>query len=268
MKEHKMKYLITIAVAVLFLLGCNYKNEGIEQKDTKEEAQIDVKIFADAGLPMHAEDEQVIQHKSYILSYSEYHELSRWVAYKLNKEQTKGARKSRYNFIIDPKVKTKSAADDDYVRSGYTRGHLVPAGDMKWDDASYKETFYMSNVSPQARAFNTGIWNELEQQIRKWSQDKGELYVVTGPVLEKRMTRIGKNRVGVPDQFWKVILTSGNDPKAIAFLMMNEGSRKPVMSFAVSIDSIETLTGIDLFSGLEDILENKLEAAVDTIYWN
>lgn len=214
----------------------------------------------------------IITHKYYTLSYSEEHEQAEWVAYKLTKENLKKPRVPREKrFNPDKQVTTTSAYHNDYSHSGYTRGHLAPAGDMAWDKDAMRETFYMSNMSPQIKEFNGGIWRELEEDVRDWAYDNDELYIVSGPVLLPGhiITKIGRNEVSVPDLFYKIILDiEGNEKKAIAFLIPNEKSTKLLRQYAVTIDEVEKLLGIDFFADfMPEELEKQLEATIDVSQW-
>ena len=214
---------------------------------------------------------QVIKHAYYALSYNEEHEQAEWVAYKLDRDLLRAPNVERTNnFRPDPKVRKASASHRDYSRSGYDRGHLVPAADMAHSEEAMSETFYMSNISPQIRNFNSGIWRELEENTRYWANKFGELYIVTGPVLSRGIRdQIGDNEVSVPDEFYKVLLdVTEPEIKAIAFIIPNEVSDRPISDFAVSIDQVESITGIDFYPNLlEDELEEQLEADFDTDLW-
>lgn len=214
---------------------------------------------------------QIVEHNYYALSYSEKHEQAEWVAYELTRNRLNQKRVPRSdNFRPDPKVKTKSATSSDYRRSGYSRGHLVPAGDMGFDEIAMSETFYMSNMSPQLRNQNMGIWRELEEQVRDWARKYKHLYIVTGPVLtQKEIDRIGKNIVSVPRNFYKVVLDV-TDPeyKGIGFIIPNEISDEHLSQYAVTIDEVEDITGIDFFPELlSNEMEEELEGHIDIRRW-
>ena len=197
---------------------------------------------------------QVVYHKYYTLSYIEQHEQAEWVAYEITRDQLNTKRVPRSNdFREDPLVTTRSASKWDYKRSGYDRGHLAPAGDMGYNETAMSETFFMSNMSPQLRHFNGGVWRELEEQTRDWARKFKKIYVVSGPILnEEPIDVIGKNNVSVPASYYKVILDY-TDPevKGIGFVLPNEVSNKPLQDFAMSIDDVEKITGIDFFENLE-----------------
>ncbi|WP_452226282.1 DNA/RNA non-specific endonuclease [Lacinutrix cladophorae] len=212
---------------------------------------------------------QIVHHEGYSLSYSETHEQAEWVAYELKKSHLSTANFKRPYFEIDKAVKTKAAHWRNYKKSGYDRGHLCPAGDRKYSKSAHDETFLTSNISPQEHAFNAGIWNRLEQKTRYWASKYDGVFVVSGGVLKGNMKTIGEEKVAVPNQFYKVLIDNNSGKtKVIAFLMPHKDSNEPLYKFVTSVDTIESLTGIDFFSELEDAKENKLEASSDYKGWS
>ena len=202
------------------------------------------------------------------LLYNEKHEQANWVAYELESNKLNGIFKRKNQFRIDPKVHTISASPTDYKKSGYDRGHLAPAADMKWSKVAMEESFFMSNISPQTPGFNRGIWKKLESVVRRWANDYEKIYIVTGPVLTKEYSTIGLNNVSVPDFFFKVVFDNqGSEKKAIGFVLANEKSRNNLKDFSMNIDSVEKITGIDFFHLLEDSFEDSLERSLDLSQW-
>lgn len=213
---------------------------------------------------------QVVHHQYYSMSYREEFEQPEWVAYRLTKDIMSGPHVKRDdNFRSDPLVKTKSATKYDYKRSGYDRGHLVPAGDMNFNKTAMSETFFMSNMSPQIHNFNGGVWRELEEQTRDWVRQYKTMNIISGPVLtEKPIDYIGDNDVAVPAGYYKVLMTEGKTPRAIGFLMDHETSDEPLQSFMVTIDEVEAATGLDFFKGMLDPKEEeRLESYIDKKAW-
>ena len=197
---------------------------------------------------------QVLYNPYFALAYNEEHEQAEWVAYKLVGAQLEQPWVDRSdNFLPDPQVKSKSATPYDYKNSGYDRGHLVPAADMAFSEDAMQYTFLMSNISPQSKNFNKGIWRELEELVRTWAKQNTELYVVTGPVLTQQPKgAIGENGVSIPTAFYKVLLDMTEPQlKGIGFVIPNEVSYDPLYKFAVSIDEVEELTQIDFFPDWE-----------------
>ena len=164
---------------------------------------------------------QIIHHTYFSLSYCEAHEQAEWVAYKLISEYFKGISRTE-DFREDPKVKTGSANLDDYRNSGYDRGHLLPAGSMKHNLTAMSETFFLSNISPQRKEFNRGMWNKLEEKERQWTIKSDSLYVVTGGILNPGLEKIRGTKVSIPNFFYKAIVRfkSGNI-EGIGFIMEN-----------------------------------------------
>lgn len=211
---------------------------------------------------------QLIQHCYFTLSYNERAEQAEWVAYELKKEYVKSNDLKRPYFIADPKVITGSADWRNYKKSGYDKGHLCPAADMKFDMTAFRETFYTSNIAPQLPEFNGGIWNRLEQKVRYWALRYDGVYVVTGGVLKSSAKTIGEEKVVVPEYFYKIVLdNSSGTYKMIAFLIPNQKSDKPLFNYVVSVDSLEKRTGIDFFSKLDNQLEDDLEKRSDYRSW-
>ncbi|MGE5500279.1 MAG: DNA/RNA non-specific endonuclease [Syntrophothermus sp.] len=216
-------------------------------------------------------NKEIIVHKGYTLSYAEKYEEAEWVAYKLSRDMLYGKVRRTDRFIADPEVPTGSSDPKDYTGTGYDKGHLCPAADMSSSRELMLESFYMSNMTPQDEAFNRGIWSKLEKQVRQWAKEDSLIYIVTGPVFGKKMQYIGRrNKVAVPPAFYKVILSyaPGHPVKGIGFIIPNEGSNLPLTSFIVSIDSVESATGIDFYPALSDDIENVVEKKSDAAEWD
>ena len=193
------------------------------------------------------------------------------MAYELTATEAKSRKTERSNkFVPDPLVKGATATNEDYSRTGYDRGHLAPAGDMKWSEKAMRESFYLSNICPQKPKLNRGIWKDLEEQCRLWAMDNGSLLIVTGPVMTDDMKRLGKNRVAIPKSFYKVLCYhTGSGYKGIAFLFENRDYKKnSLKSMAIPIDSVERVTGIDFFPSIPDGEEKEIERTVDWDSWS
>ena len=163
-------------------------------------------------------------------------------------------------------MSTKSSELSDYKGSGYDRGHLVPTGDMKYSDESMRESFFMSNISPQNPDFNRGIWRKLEQLVRDWGRE-GEIFITTGGVLlYENLGSIGSNKVTIPSKFYKIVYSSHKN-SMIGFLVPKKKSNFKLESFVVEVDSIEKITGINFYEDLPDNMENLLESEINLKKW-
>ena len=180
----------------------------------------------------------------------------------------KNAERSNYSFRRDPAIPTGSAVTSDYTRSGFDRGHLAPAADMAYSEETMRDSFYMTNISPQRPEFNRGIWKDLESWARQTAIKEGMVVIITGPVFPTQDAEtIGKNKVTVPTHFYKIIYDLTPPQKMIGFLLPNKKSNKPLREFAVSVDKIEKLTGLNFFSEVPLPKQNKLESNCSVKAW-
>lgn len=223
----------------------------------------------EAFLPAYKPSDLIVEHLGYTLCYSEKDEQAVWVAYELTASETKNRLRRSDNFREDPAIPTGSATPSDYQGSGYDRGHLAPAADMEWSKEVMSESFFMSNMSPQKPDLNRGKWKDLEEQVREWAVQNGALYVVTGPTLtQKALGTIGKNKVTVPASYYKVIVDlSEPEIKGVGFLMPNTALKESVASYAVPIDQIEKVTGLNFFPKLSAQTEKVVEGSIDLAVW-
>ncbi|MCH8546597.1 MAG: DNA/RNA non-specific endonuclease [Cryomorphaceae bacterium] len=226
-----------------------------------------IKRYGELQWPQIEKEESVLCHNYYCFVYDTVHMQSRWLAYKLTADMIVGEATRSSRFFVDTLVLGGTANDNDYRGSGYDRGHLVPAGDMVFNDTAMRESFFYSNVSPQVPAFNRGIWKRLEQNVRQYAHNLGKIYVVTGPLLGDDLSTIGESEVSVPDYFYKAILVYNDSIQAgIAFLMPNErGEHQSLYRYSMSIRELEQKTGINFFPALGR--RHNVETTIDTLFW-
>lgn len=223
-------------------------------------------------LPAIGRGENVVAHTGYVLSYNSETNCPNWVAWELTKEEASARRKRNDEFYQDTKVDSRhQVTSDDYRGSGYSRGHMCPAGDMKWSGAAQHDCFYMTNMCPQNRELNGNSWEELESACRRWAKQEGSVYIVCGPFFnEKRKVRtIGReHKVRVPDGFFKVVLSlKHNNEKAIGFYYANNDRYQPMEAQAMTVDEVEQMTGYDFFHFVNDKLEDRVEASFNLRDW-
>lgn len=253
-----LKFFFILTAAGLF---CSFDKANLERPVCPE-------CFGDEG------DHEIVCHENYAICYRESYEQAEYSAYILKRENLEKNAQRKNNFRSDPAVSTQSASKDDYKGSGYDRGHLAPAGDFPFSEKAMSESFFMSNMSPQAPGLNRGIWEELESLVRKWAEKYGTVYVACGPVLEKdacEYETIGANKVAIPQYFYKVVLIPQSDREsedgteedyfAAGFVFPNRGCEGTVWDYQVAIDEIEERTGLDFFSNLPDEIEEILESS-------
>lgn len=213
--------------------------------------------------------EQLVTYPGMDISYNPTAHEPNWVAWELTDTETSGTEARSNKFYSDPDVEG-CAETYDYSYSGYDRGHMAPAGDMKWSAEAMNSSFSLANICPQAKSLNTGAWKRLEEKCRKWAVDDGSLIIICGPVLtDEPIERIGETGVVVPRRFFKVILAPKVEPmRGIAFIMPNDKVPGGMQATAVSIDEVERVTGHDFFASLPDDIENAVEAQCDFNAWS
>lgn len=297
----KQTILITLLFvsALAFSQGVDEKIKDLENQTIaleKQKAQLSVEInelklekvredITKIGLPELIDDEELIVHSAMSLVYSEQHEQAKWVAHIITSDIITGGVGRSNNFREDSLIKTGSATEIDYFLKtlkpgekdkydydgfGYDRGHLAPSADFRWSKKALSESYFYSNMSPQLADFNRKKWADLEGLLRGYIYDhpKTQLYVVTGPLLNDSLSVVerGVNKVSIPEYYYKVVLDLKNK-KAIAFIMPNKDIKYPISSFAVTINEVEEVTGINFFNQLDDALEEQLESQRNVTDW-
>jgi endonuclease G len=281
-KNRERNKWLPLLLAAIFVFGLLYygsrKLKSSREKPQQEGSRAgdhklpyyNLDLGPDFGLPLIHRKDEIVRHTAYTLCYSEADEEASWVAYTLKADQLENYNRSSRteDFREDADVPTGSALLNDYRRSGYDRGHLAPAADMRWSKTAMSESFLLSNITPQNHAFNEGIWNDLENAVRQWARKDGQLYIVTGPVLKGVEKKIGHSGVSVPSAFYKVVLDIRQPGmKAIGFIIPNAPGRQSFWKYAIPLDSVEKITGLDFFPALPDQLENVIEATIEPDAW-
>ncbi|MCQ2114227.1 MAG: DNA/RNA non-specific endonuclease [Bacteroidaceae bacterium] len=200
------------------------------------------------------------------MSYNLDTNCPNWVAWNLTEEEAYSTQFKRSNdFRGDTMVPPLHRAEGyDYKQTGFDRGHMCPAGDMKWDADAMSECFLMSNICPQIPILNQQWWEHLESACRRWASQEGCVYICCGPIYDKQNAAryIGEEvKIRIPDAFFKVIVSirQGKE-KGIGFYYRNDDSRQTMGSAALSIDQLEELTGYNFFAELPNEIENRIEA--------
>jgi endonuclease G len=208
-------------------------------------------------------------HTGFTVSYVEKHHISEWVAYRLIDSMIIGGAERSNRFVSDPDLPNGSADPKMYAKSGYDKGHMCPAADMKYSSEAMQETFYTSNIAPQLPRLNRIVWKHLEQRVRSWAKQYGALIIVTGPVLRDSLPFIGTTEhISIPEYFYKVVLDNApSHRKAIGFIMPNRECVPDLSTYAVSVDSVEALTHLDFFATLPDSVQSALEAHCNSEAW-
>lgn len=172
-----------------------------------------------------------------------------YVAQRLNRRSIEDADEKRATrFFADARLPRGERAElEDYKRSGYSRGHMAPAGDMPTPTAM-AQSFSLANMVPQDIQHNGGAWAKIEQDTRHYvRRAKGDVFVITGPVFTTESPRIGDNGVRVPTYLFKLVYDQ-HDNRAWAHWQENrEGER---VGRPISYQELVKRTGVEFLPGL------------------
>jgi len=171
--------------------------------------------------------------------------------YNVDPRNVKGRYKRVGSFRTDPSTRDPYVLDA-YSHTGYDRGHIAPAGIFRRDRVLNIESFYQTNMTPQLANFNRGIWKRLETKVRKYVIKSNRIvHVIAGPIFTpptKVLYDKQGNVVNIPSGFFKIIV---DGPNVWAYKFANKRQHsKDLPKMVTSIDVIESLIGIDLFTNL------------------
>ena len=281
----KQKRLIIIVFALACVSSCRFRHAGAEpvaetflpsgtlvsESDAQAGREVSRQLRG-LEIPYLLDDKNntIVEHMGYTLSYNSRDRIPNWVAYELQDSELYGDFERAEKFTPDPDVKGRQAYDRDYIGSGWDRGHMAPSGDMKWSSQTMRECFYLTNVCPQNRNLNSGLWNDLEKQVRYEARYYKKIWIVAGPILGRNLYgTIGENKVKVPDAFFKALLARKKNGTytAIGFIFPNESGGTVVRDYAMSVDDLEQELGMDLFYNLPDNVQESVEAVFDLHDW-
>ena len=244
------------------LISTNEEDETTLPKQIIEAYSVEIPIIQ-RDVP-----EQILKRTAYTLSYNKEIKCPNWVAWYLTRDHSDGEWARSNDYREDYDVPSPRATNDDYKGNSWSRGHMCPAGDNKWDAEAMRESNQLTNMCPQNPSLNSGLWNVIERDCRKWAKKYGGVYIVCGPVfLNTEHETIGENKISVPEAFFKVILRMYPKPAAIGFVVRNNEGKKKRDQFVNSVDEVERITGMDFFSTLPDDIEEEVEAHANLEDW-
>lgn len=210
----------------------------------------------------------IVVHQGYVSSYNTERLIPDWVAYELTGEELLAVTERAGSFVRDPQFGLRQASSNDYSRSGYDRGHMAPAADMKWSESAMRESFYMTNMCPQSPRLNRHHWADLEKRVRNAAVRYGRVWIVSGPMPRSTGQRIGVSGVDVPEAFFKAVMSERDGVCfSAAFVMRNDDSEQKPERCVLTVDSLETLLGLDLFAGVDETRQCEAESRCDVRQW-
>ena len=207
------------------------------------------------GIPKGVSNE-VINYRAIRVNFNPSLRIPNCVAYELTATMVDMAdapdheKRKSYNYAKDPNVKS-CPEQWEYRGSGYSRGHMAPAMDMRGDKTTMAQCFYMTNMCPQDTKLNNDHWRVLEEKIHRWAKRDKRLMVYTGPIMGKNPMMIGKNQanIAVPEAFFKVLYAPGQG-RSIAFIYENRPCPGNISKYAVTVAEVERRTGLTFSSAI------------------
>ena len=273
MSKRKNSYIfILLMAAVLCIASVVVVNNQSDEEPVAEQpstTEVDQNVAYELPRLNNNQPEQIIEHIGYTVSYNPTWLEPNWVAYELTAAETGGEQERSNHFKPDPLVEGDPVVTSDYSKSGYDRGHMAPAADMKWSEQAMRESFYMTNICPQLHNLNAGDWKDLEEMARSWAQQYGNIYIACGPIVEAEYPTIGKTHtIAVPAAFYKVFLRQTKEGwTSIGFIMPNKAGNRPLMTYMLTVDEVEEQTGLDFFYNLPDSIEAQVESDYSISDW-
>lgn len=267
----KMSWNMTLLM-LLAVAAISYGAKWLNERYRDQQPQIIVTTEADRLIRPVTNpnlDEQLIDYEGMTISFNPDMHIPNWVGWELLGSEVDGNTERSNKFWADSKVHG-SSTPDDYKGSGYDRGHMAPAADMKWSAKAMNESFSMANICPQTHTLNGGTWKKLEEKCRLKALADSAIIIIAGPINTDTIDEyIGRNQVAVPKRFFKIIASPwANPPTGIGFIMPNGRVPGGLQAAAVSIDEVEAITGHDFLAELPDSIENLIESQCKFNAWS
>ena len=258
-KEYRLTIFAIVVFGIIITLGI----QGAAKQQVSE-SRIEI------PLPLQNASEQILYRKGYTVSYNKENKIPNWVAWHLTAEHATGPYRRPGNaWHEDLQVPAPRATLADYKDCGWTRGHMCPAGDNKWDDVAMYDTFLFTNCCPQNGNLNSGDWNQIEMSCRRWAQKHGDIYIVCGPILfRQKHETIGPNKIVVPEAFFKVVLCLNGKPKGIGFIRRNTETTRRKDLYVNSIREVERITGMTFFPTLPKEIAESVKSQANLRDWD
>ena len=271
-RTYFLLFALLLILAIIYIQACiSIQPQAPTQNSSSPPAYLNLAYLPEAyryHAPGVTSPALVFDYSGFVLEFDTLNRSAKWVCYALCKDNLGDGVERSGNFRMERRLGDRSPRDSDYRNSGYDRGHLAPAADMSYSAASMYDSFFLTNASPQIPGFNRGIWKSLEEKVREIAMEKDSIWVVTGPVLQPGLPKLGTSGLSIPEIYFKVLYKpSPVDPQGIAFLLRNETSVGELHHFAVSIDSVEQLSGIDFFPWFMPNLEQAVEKSFSLAFW-
>ena len=254
-----MHKLFILAFIAFFICSCTSTHESFKQSTVRYDN-------LDLGIP--GKCDRLIDREGYAVGYSFILKQPIWVTYRLTCDEVNSNVVRRMGSFMPDNLVDSDVIPDDYIQSGFDRGHLAPAADMHWSTNAMFESFYMSNMSPQTPKLNRYTWAKLEAEVRRYAVEEKSVFVVSGPIVTNSIVKtISSKNIVVPDAFFKIVYDETPPEKMIAFVMPNSTNlNNNIYSYATNAVYVESITRLHLFSALDEERQ-KLKFICSTNEW-
>jgi DNA/RNA endonuclease G (NUC1) len=267
--SHQIAFKFLAACLLVVALNCN--------------AKIGAQFQMQLGDPSNAtsnpnnHEHYLIQRSVFAMDYDDRNGEPNWVSWDLTAEDI-GPTKRTPTFHADAELPTNfhHITSADYIRSGFDRGHMCPSADRTDNSTDNELVFAMSNIIPQTKDNNEGVWEHLESYCREQAQSGNELLIICGPASFSGQHINQDGPVLVPSHTWKIVVEVPNGSgsvlsrittatRVIAVDIPNiAGVRNdPWTKYLVSVNQLEALTGLKFFTTLSPEIEKILKAKID-----
>ncbi|MEM6802456.1 MAG: DNA/RNA non-specific endonuclease [Bacteroidota bacterium] len=206
-----------------------------------------------------------LSRNGYSLGYSYRYKAPLWVSYIISRasKNIDWERNGDYEEDLDL-PEAHRLQPSDFTNTGYDKGHMAPSSAIDFSAKTNRETFLMSNITLQHPQLNRQVWRALENQVQDWVQERGRVFVVTGPLYGERLSRI--NGIPIPRTFYKVIY-SPKHVRGIAFLFPNKAIKSSKLwDHVLAVSELEELCGYDFFHKFSK-RKKRLAKELDLNWW-
>ncbi len=219
---------------------------------------------------------RVLRNDAFMLGYSDLRGNPLWVTYELHAIPADAAHHARPKGFERDWRALNAVGPEDYTDSGYDRGHMAPnyAISRLYGRAAQRQTFLMTNITPQRPNLNRKVWQRLEEvEADVFAPRFKDVWVITGPVFDRNPQRLPRSLlVEIPDACYKIFAAPGagpgGEPLLLAFIIPQDvKGDEPLDRFVTSVDEVEARTGLDFFPALNDAAERRAEAEVNPPAW-
>ena len=211
----------------------------------------------------------ILTNIGFTVAYNESRQNPSYAVYRLFKVVDPLSHDRPSSFTKDNRTQAQ-VVHDDYTNSGYDRGHVAPnyAIDTRYGQTAQVESFKMSNITPQLPYVNRTIIRLLEEKVAQdYANDFQQVWVVTGTIFENSVETI-ESGVEIPDAFYKLVVDIyEGSPRLLAFIIPHTADSSDLSLYLTTVDEVESRTGLDFFTELEDSLENTLESTSPGSLW-